>query len=397
MAHHTHSTRASKKPLMFVFFVMILLMGVSTIMHITPSTAGADSEGANPVFLPLIVKPREFEANLISDQFTSIAHIAHAGDDRLFIVERDGRIRILHPNATITTFLDWRDNVFCCSGEEGMFTLAFHPDYASNGHFFVSYIGEKWGTHWLFVDRFTVSANPDIADAGSAARIFEVSLGSPLHNGGGLAFHPISGNLFLGVGDDQGSLIAQEDSDKGKIIELIVDSYPVVGKIRVAKGLRNPWRLSFDPLAGNLFIGEVGDDSWEEVNLILNGGSDLNFGWPCYEGPDVIIDCAHDSSQPIYAYPHNPARAIIGGPVYRSSNSIQPTYIFGDFATKEIFTLINVNGVFTPTLVGTLPAGMDFLYTFGTGSDGTLYAGSYNNSVRRSFLYEIYIPGVTPP
>jgi len=390
MKKQTHLVTTSKNlQLVILFSVILLFFGLISI-SITPST-NAEAVGENAIFVPIILSPREFEANLISSEFTSIAHITHAGDDRLFIVERNGLIKILHPNNTITTFLDWQINTECCAGEEGMFALAFHPDYAMNGHFYVSYIGEKWDSNWLFVDRFTVSNNPNVADANSAARIFEEQLDTPLHNGGGLAFHPFSANLFLGVGDDQGSLIAQEDSDKGRVIELIVDTYPAIGKTRVAKGLRNPWRLSFDPLSGNLFVGEVGDDSWEEINIIPNGATNMNFGWPCYEGPDEILDCAHNSTQPIYAYPHNPGRAIIGGPVYRTALGVTPRYVFGDFATKEIFTLQNVNGVYEANNEGTLPAEMQFLYSFGTGSDGTLYAGGFGGG-----LYEVYLPGVTP-
>lgn len=391
MTHQTQSIAATQKPRLLPLFAIGLLLLVALVTILLTSAASAETEGTNTIYLPAITTPLAFEATLISSDFSSIAHITHAGDERLFIVERDGRIQILHPNNTITTFLDWRDNVFCCSGEEGMFAVAFHPNYAENGYFYVSYIGEKWDSHWLLVDRFTVSANPDVADANSAVRIFNVNMGTPLHNGGGLAFHPLSGNLFLGVGDDQGSLIAQEESDKGRVLELIVDTFPDVGKIRTAKGLRNPWRLNFDPVSGDLYVGEVGDDSWEEVNLIPNGAEDMNFGWPCYEGTDLILDCAHFSTFPIYQYPHNPARAIIGGPVYRHDAAEVPRYIFGDLATKQIFTLEPTSMGYTVNLEGTLPDSMTFLYSFGAGSDGTLYAGGFGGG-----LYEIHIPGVTP-
>lgn len=388
MKQETTLKRTSQRKYLFpIVAVFSLFIVCTTVILFTKSAeAGDDTQ----IFLPAVVTPREFEANLISNSFEEIAHIAHAGDERLFIVQRNGLIRILHDDS-ITTFLDLGSRVECCSGEEGLFALAFHPDYDTNGYFYVSFVGKEGDDNHLFVERYSVTGNPDVADVNSRAEMFEEPLDSPLHNGGGLAFNPTNGKLYLGVGDDQGSLIAQENSDKGKIIELNVDNYPDVTKDRVAKGFRNPWRLSFDPINGDLFIAEVGDDSWEEVNFMPNGATGLNYGWPCYEGPDVILDCAHHSVQPIYAYPHHPARAVIGGPVYRHSAADQPVYIFGDFATKEIYSLKTVNGVYEPTLEGTLPAEMTFLYSFGTASDGTLYAGGFGGG-----LYEVYIPGITP-
>ena len=186
---------------------------------------------------------------------------------------------------------------------------------------------------------------------------------APLHNGGGLAFNKDTENplLYLGVGDDQGLLIAQENSDKGRILTLDVDRYPDVHKVRLAKGLRNPWRLTFD-VNGDLFIAEVGDDSWEELNYLPPWANSRNFGWPCLEGPDIILDCALDSTQPVYAYSHAEGSAIIGGPILRDNINEPFRYVFGDFATKRVSTLEKVDGEYVATIEGYMPDELTFLF-----------------------------------
>ena len=230
---------------------------------------------------------------------TSPTDIVHAGDGRLFIVEQGGRIRILPAGGgALTTFLDISPLV---SGgfEQGLLSLAFHPGYAQNGFFYVSYTDTAGDS---VVAQHSVSGNPDVADPNSASIIFgPITQPVSNHNGGRLQFDE-NGLLWLGLGDGGGGgdlpCNAQKDSSLlGKLLRFDVDAQPVTFEV-VAKGLRNPWRFSFDRATDDLYIGDVGQNTQEEIDFHPAGTPvGRNYGWKVMEGtfchdPDPIdADC----------------------------------------------------------------------------------------------------------
>ncbi len=298
--------------------------------------------------------------------------VTNAGDgsNRLFLVGRRGRLRILAAGELLEEpFLDLSDRVGCCDGESGLLGLAFHPRYARNGRFYVSYTDEVGDS---VVSRFRVSAaDPNRADPGSEQVLLLIPQPAPSHNVGHLAFGP-DGYLYVGAGDggccgdpegnaqDVGSLL-------GKILRIDVDGAepyavppdnPFVDDPEArpeiwALGLRNPWRFGFDRLTGDLFVGDVGQDAFEEVDHEPAGsGGGRNYGWPVTEGSacfDPPEDCDREGlTPPILEYAHqhghddDPApgcAAVIGG--YRYRGPRRPTlprfYLFGDLCSGQIW------------------------------------------------------------
>ena len=222
----------------------------------------------------------------VATGFSQPVDIANAGDDRLFIVERAGRIRIIADGAVLPTpFLNISSQVNNSPNERGLLGLAFHPDYETNGYFYVNYTISNGDTR---VSRFSVANDPNTADPGSEMVILEVDQPEWNHNGGCLKFGP-DGYLYIGVGDgggfnDNHGPIGNGQNTQtllGKMLRIDVDngtpysipaSNPFVGNDNVldeiwAIGLRNPWRFSFDSETGDLWIGDVGQNIWEEIDF----------------------------------------------------------------------------------------------------------------------------------
>src|SRR6185369_5517149 len=233
--------------------------------------------------------------------------IANAGgsDTRLFVVEKGGTIRIVQSNGTVlgTPFLDITALV-STGAEQGLLGLAFHPNYASNGFFYVHYTDTSGNTA---VVRYSVSGNPDVANPMSAFPIFNTTQPFANHNGGEVIFGP-DGYLYIGLGDG-GSFCDPSDNGQdlttplGKILRIDVDSgspyaippsNPYIGNMNMsirqeiwAWGLRNPWRFTFDRSTGDLYIADVGQNQNEEVDFEAAGGAGgVNYGWDCFEGND---------------------------------------------------------------------------------------------------------------
>lgn len=327
--------------------------------------------------------------------------IANAGDSRLFIVERDGRIQIADANGQMNPqpFLDITDRVATIFGEQGLLGLAFHPNYSNNGYFYVNYTGLNNNT---YVSRFSVSTNPDTADAATESVIITIPQPYLNHNGGDLEFGP-DGYLYIGMGDggDAGDPQnhAQDSLDLlGKMLRIDVDGgspyaippdNPFVGNSNYlpeiwATGLRNPWRFSFDRQTGDLWIGDVGQGAWEEIDFWpaqTPGGA--NFGWRCYEG-----NAAYDLSlcggvgpftYPIFEYDHNPGHcSVTGGYVYRGSllSDLDGHYFLADFCTGNMWTVYDSVGVWATHDLGTYNA-YDFS-SFGEDVNGELYIAGLN-------------------
>jgi glucose/arabinose dehydrogenase len=332
--------------------------------------------------------------------------ITNAGDNRLFVVDQAGYIRIIDTGGNIfpVPFLDIHDRV-TYGGEQGLLGVAFHPQYSANGYFYVNYTGEGDSTH---ISRFTVSSgNQDLADPASEFKLMTIFQPYTNHNGGDLSFGP-DGYLYIGLGDggsagDPGNRAQNPMEYLGKILRIDVDlgnpyaipptnpfynSLSTLGEIW-ALGVRNPWRFSFDRLTGDLWIGDVGQNSFEEIDFqpaTSPGGE--NYGWRCYEANQEYNSSGCPGSSaftfPVYTYPHGPECSITGGYVYRgtSSSPYYGHYFFADYCSDRIMTLHQVAGDWIEEDFGQYP-GNNFS-TFGEDASGQLYvAGLTTGTIYR--------------
>lgn len=334
--------------------------------------------------------------------------------DRIFMVERDGLILLRRPNGTFTPFLNVAAILNPRPGpEDGLLSMAFHPDYSSNGEFFLFYTDVNGD---LVIARFHVSDNPDVA-ATQRETVLLIDR-EPLargHNGGWMAFGP-DGYLYLATGDGD-YLNPQDITDNllGKLLRIDLDSddfpsdanknyaipaeNPLVGVAGddeiLAFGLRNPWRCSIDSLTGDIYLGDVGDSTLEEIDLTSTAATTaLNFGWPCMEGTlcgVVPTECDCNSSAltlPIFEYGRldtSPAGcAVIGGEVYRGPAipDLQGTYFFSDFCNGGVWSFRYDGGVeeltdHTSQLTNCVNPGQDpefgGAWSFGRDSDGEVF------------------------
>ncbi|HOU42104.1 MAG TPA: PQQ-dependent sugar dehydrogenase [Promineifilum sp.] len=399
---------------------LLLLLASLTLR---PATARPAASGR--VFVPLAAGKVAFGATAIPGTYNEVTAITHAGDDRLFIGEREGRVKILHPDGRVTVFLDIRHRVIASRGEYGFYDIAFHPGYADPaspgyGFFYVSFTsgtderaagGAAAVDVDLIVARFRVSADPNVANPASEVPLLVVPQTDDIHKGGAMEIDPRTDRLFVGVGDDFKNLIAQDPgSPKGKILRLAVDEaprdappyqlYPVTTEVW-ASGLRNPWRIDVDPLGDQLLIGEVGDADWEEVNRAPLSAPGANFGWPCLEGPLVkpsfsgAAACQNPErfERPVHAYSHrdtdNNRCVIIGGKVYRpAGNPTDGRYIFADLCSREVFALgYDADGSWPRTLLGVV--GNELINTIGEDRYGTQYIGT---AARGGVIWRLSIP-----
>jgi glucose/arabinose dehydrogenase len=370
------------------------------------------------LYFPISIGQPPFSIIPIGAGFNTVTDITHAGDERIFVAERSGRVRILHPDRRITTFLDISHRVISNRGEYGFYSIVFHPGYrdpASPGYgfFYVMYTtGFDDGVTLdviTNIERYQVSQNPDIADPASGALIMDVRQAFSVHKGGGMGFDPRDDMLYIGMGDDRLLLISQSDrSPKGKIFRLDVNQVPrnLVGDAQGianreiwAYGLRNPWRIDVDPVSGLIFVGEVGDQLWEEINIVPIQFHGQNYGWPCMEGP-VIIPEANDIPEcqnpnhfvrAIHEYAHRDGSgrcAVIGGKVHRPvSNPNDGRYIFADMCTREIFHLTYTGVDWERTLLGILEG--ELISTIGEDVFGNQYIGTIDQS---GPIYRLHIP-----
>jgi hypothetical protein len=339
--------------------------------------------------------------------------IAHAGDGsgRLFIVERAGRVRIIEPGGILGAFfLDITDRVRSTSSEQGLLGLAFHPGFRGNGFFFVNYTDASGDTK---VSRFTASTiNP--VDSGTEAVILSLAQPATNHNGGHLAFGP-DGYLYIGTGDGGGGGDPFRNGQNGRtllgaMLRIDVDTAfpyaipadnPFVGTAEVldeiwAIGLRNPWRYSFDRETGDLYIADVGQNNWEEVNLQTAsslGGE--NYGWPIMEGNHCFpIGSSCDRSGlslPLHEYDHDQGCSVTGGYVYRGrqNQSMIGAYIYGDFCSGRIWGSTPGDGNSRTT--EELGQFNILISSFGEDESGELYVLDKSGS-----LYRLHFPSTAP-
>jgi glucose/arabinose dehydrogenase len=289
---------------------------------------------------------------------------AGTGSDRLFVVEKPGRIQIVEAGRVLAPpFLDITDVVNDAAGERGLLGLAFHPDYESNDFFYVDYTDAEGD---IVIARYTVSDDRNRADAESATPILEIPhRADARHNGGMLAFGPRDGYLYIAVGDGGAGQSANGQNTRtllGKILRIDVDGTSGVGNYAIpesnpfadgdegrpeiwAYGLRNPFRFSFDRKTGGLYIGDVGEAEWEEIDFGKPGQGGINYGWDIMEGRHCFrfpSNCDTTGlSQPIHEYSHEVGNVVTGGYVYRGEQirALKGTYVFTDFGSREIWGL----------------------------------------------------------
>jgi glucose/arabinose dehydrogenase len=308
---------------------------------------------------------------------------APAGDARLFITQRRGQIRIVeNGNLLATPFLDIQSLV-SEFGEGGLLGLAFSPQYASNGEFFVYYTNLDGSP---LVARYLRSAtNPNLADPASGFVLLTLTqpAGETVHKGGTIAFSPVDGFLYVGRGDGGMRLLARDGTSLlGKMLRIDVSggptapytipaSNPFVGPDGVldeiwSQGFRNPFRFSFDRENGDLWIADVGQAQREEIDYEPAGSGGLDYGWPSHEGtncfqptPEAPCDDPQNPTLyqfPIYEYAHDEGCSVTGGVRYRGSAAfLAGAYLFGDFCTGSVWALIDGMRIdFTTTLGGPL-------------------------------------------
>ncbi len=314
---------------------------------------------------------------------------------RIFIVQKGGLIRIWDGTQLLPTpFLDLSASV-ASDGERGLLSMAFHPQYATNGYFFVYYNATNGN---ITVARYQVSANPNVATPTQVGASL-VSISKPFtnHNGGHLQFRTELGINYLyfatgdgGSGNNPDNSAQNPLSLLGKMIRVDVDLPVPVPEIW-GWGLRNPFRWSFDRGTGDMWIGDVGQGAREEINRRVNGVFGANFGWPCMEGTLIngaapgIADC--DSVRavdvlPVYEYV-NPTQgnSVVGGFVYRGTEfpTLQGYYLFTDFSSGILWKMFpDGGGGFTVTSQTGLGSGVS---SFSEAADGTLYVTNLNSGV----------------
>ncbi len=327
---------------------------------------------------------------------STVLGVRHAGDGsgRLFLIERDGTISIVDDGTLLPTpFLDIESDVDTFF-EGGLLGLAFHPDYATNGYFYVHYTRD--GAPLVSViDRFTVlPGNPNVADLGSREEIFTLAQPAGNHNGGDLHFSPVDGYLYFAIGDGGASSSTSQNQNNllGKIMRIdpcddpgcvipyeIPADNPNVGQPEPdeiwGSGLRNPYRFSFDRTTGDIFIADVGSGSREEVSFQpFDSAGGENYGWNCREG-DIAGPggCSGTFVEPVMVYTHGGGNcSISGGYRYRGCIAgFQGTYVFGDFCTGRVwFGTEDTPGNWSFSEWDDLSGSV---YGFGEDEDGELY------------------------
>jgi glucose/arabinose dehydrogenase len=326
------------------------------------------------------------------------------GSGGLLVIEQAGKIRILNSDGTVeaTPFLDITDRVLS-GGEQGLLGLALHPDYENNGRFYVDYTRQPDGA--TVISEF--QANDRFADPGSARVLLTIPQPYPNHNGGMLAFDS-EGMLLIGMGDGGNAGDPHGNGQNtqallGKLLRIDVNSgnpyaipkdNPFATSAGFAPeiwdyGLRNPWRFSFDRLTGDLFIGDVGQDTWEEVDAEPRLVGGRNYGWNRMEGAHCYgrLACTPDGlTLPVMDYLHGPDCSITGGYVYRGAAypALEGAYLFGDYCSGALRVLSAAVALADGHAPAAVVGGAGFpISSFGQDDAGELYVVDLNGSVSK--------------
>lgn len=331
--------------------------------------------------------------------FTRPVKVVHASDSRLFVAEIGGKVKIIkNGNILNTPFLDIASLINDPTWA-GIFSITFAPNYQSSGHFYIMYVIKN--STAIQISRFSRSSgDADLADIGSEVKILTVPYEDILggHRGGDLAFGK-DGYLYISTGDNgPGSRGVTGDPQNnsqdpakpfGKMLKVDINNANPATTVQIlALGLRNPWRFSFDRTNGDLWIGDNGQDAWEEINYLSYpfGSQIANFGWNCKEGNDTYTS-SHCTEGTVYTPPKhfyagylkstpNTDASVMGGYVYRGSKypSLEGYYFFGDYSSGKI-------GLISPAGVGSFPTSLSYasVISFGEDNAGELYVLSLVN------------------
>ncbi|HEX8741763.1 MAG TPA: PQQ-dependent sugar dehydrogenase [Thermoleophilaceae bacterium] len=319
-----------------------ILLGLALL---AAAGCGGDDEPGAPSATEAKPGPRGFlSLRQVASGFDQPLYMAQApGSDDLYVVEQPGRVVKLDGDRPGETLVDIRDRVLS-GGEQGLLGLAFHPGYADNGRFFLHYTNKQGDTR---VEEYR--ARDGRAEPSPRRELLRVEQPFPNHNGGQLSFGP-DRRLYLGLGDGggagDGDNHAQDLNDRlGKILRLDPDE-PRSDWEPVAYGLRNPWRFSWDRETGSVWIGDVGQDEREEIDVVSElGDPPPNFGWPGFEGTNDIDEREPSGPgrviEPAAEYTHEDGCSVTGGYVYRGREvpALRGRYVYGDVCSGKIWTL----------------------------------------------------------
>jgi len=368
--------------------LVVIAVGVAVGAAVTAvllSTGGGGRAAASPNAVTQAVAVPTVRLKLITGALTQPLGVAAPPGDthRLFVVEKIGVVRIIRNGKLLASpFLSIRGKVSGGS-EQGLLSLTFDPHYATNRRFYVDYTNLSGD---IKVVRYVTSSDPNRASAGSAVVLWTVAHHAhPNHNGGQLAFGP-DGLLYIGVGDggsegDPNSYGQNVKVPYAKIWRLDVTT-PGAKPTLYAYGLRNPWRFSFDRKTGALWIGDVGQDHWEEVDYLKPGTAPgTNFGWSYYEGDHVFRRQAIVRARlvfPLVEYSHSVGDAIVGGYVYRGSAipGLRGFYLYADYGTARVWAKAGPRGA-VHILAG-VSQKLPNISSFGQSAKGELYVSSLN-------------------
>ncbi len=398
--------------------VLGLLVIVSSVLTIAVFISRLEVAAVKDSPVAVALSLSEFATGL--KEITSMTS-AGTGDDRLFVNEKAGRIIIVEADGRVVDdpFLDISDRVTSIS-EAGFLGLAFHPDYANNGYFYVNYTNYTSPTLQTRISRFEASADPNIADKSSEDILLTVTQPEDAHNAGDIHFGP-DGYLYIPLGDGGHGGDKEDNAQNpevllGKVvrIDVKIDGESGNGKLSPdcsgdgtgnywvpltnplkdgpggacdeiwASGLRNPWRSSFDRATGDFFIGDVGEGTREEINFQKAGSAGgENYGWSCYEGKEtfnpVVCETLEESTFPIFDY-ENPTDgcSVTGGYVYRGSKfpAMEGRYFLADFCSGNFWDLVQNEGIWQYSKHTNIE---DRSYVaFGEDSSGELFVASFN-------------------
>lgn len=310
---------------------------------------------------PVVATPTAVSLTKITDGLHLPVAVTHAGDERLFVAEQHGTIRIVQDGRLLPDpFLDVGPKLAIDGTERGLLGLAFHPAYGENGRFYIIYTNRNGNT---VLSQYTVDpADPNRADPGSERFVLLVKQPFGTHNGGPLLFGP-DGMLYVGLGDG-GAVGDPYDNAQdprtllGSVLRLNVDDLPYTvpsdnpfvrhphrrGEVW-AYGLRNPWGIHFDHATGDLYLADAGQSNAEEINFqAANSPAGQNFGWPIREGFECYgAEMCREAGfvPPIFAYDHSEGCAVVGGGVYRGRQypALNGRYFFSDFCAGTIWNL----------------------------------------------------------
>lgn len=369
----------------------------------------ASTESGNTPPPPPPAAPPPLELAPVAGGFSNPIDLQQPGDGsgRMFVVERGGSVRILRTDGTVVpgAFLDIGTlRGVSTDGEGGLLGLAFHPNYTQNGCFYVNYTTRRNGRFQTIIAEYR--ATPPSANTASTSESILMTIDQPAtnHNGGALAFSPVDGMLYIALGDGGGGgdtfMNGQNVRSRlGKILRVnavcgggvgrgnaytVPSSNPFAGQVEPtdeiwALGLRNPWRFSFDRSNGRLWVGDVGQDRFEEIDMDANNLRGANLGWNIMEGSQCfspMTGCNQSGlTLPVFAYDRSQGDATVtGGYVYRGTRiaNFAGTYVFGDFSSGRIWTLTqNAQGQWMRAEVGSVPAFQ--LASFGQDVTGEIY------------------------